>query len=385
MRIGIYSTVFAPWGGSEELWSQAALALRAAGHEVAVSYAWHERPPARLVELQQAGAEVALQRRRIGRTLMRRLRRWGWELDPHIRWLRRTRSDLLLISVAHHIDDFSHMTREAQRLGVPYAVLVQAAGPYHWTVPKQYETLREAYAQAQHCFFVSAENRATVEANLSLELPRTTVVDNPFNVSIEAAPAWPDEAEGLRLACVARWDYLSKGQDLILRVLRQPKWRGRRLTVTFWGSDNGSQRRMEDYIALHDLHSQARFGGFADDIERLWAEHHGLVLTSRYEGNPLAMIEAMLCGRMAIVTNVGRAAELIDDNCTGFLAAAPTVEFVDDALERAWARRDQWQAIGRRAAAALRERHSLQPAADFAQALLNAANSAAGSERRSAA
>jgi hypothetical protein len=82
---------------------------------------------------------------------------------------------------------------------------------------------------------------------------------------------------------------------------------------------------------------------------------------------------------------VGRANELIDDNQNGFLAAAPTVEFVDDALERDWARRDQWQAIGRRAAVALRERHSLTPAADFAQAVLDAANSGANVERRRAA
>jgi glycosyltransferase involved in cell wall biosynthesis len=97
------------------------------------------------------------------------------------------------------------------------------------------------------------------------------------------------------------------------------------------------------------------------------------VLPSRFEGNALAMIEAMLCGRMPIVTDVGRASELIDDNRNGFIAAAPTLDLLDDALERAWQRRHEWQAMGALASETIRRRHSLQPAEDFADAVLSAA------------
>jgi glycosyltransferase involved in cell wall biosynthesis len=94
------------------------------------------------------------------------------------------------------------------------------------------------------------------------------------------------------------------------------------------------------------------------------------VLPSRFEGNPLALIEAMLCGRVPIATNVGRVAELVDDNRHGFVAPAATSELIDDALERAWQRRHEWQAMGQLAAAAIRQRHSLRPAEDFADAVL---------------
>jgi hypothetical protein len=49
------------------------------------------------------------------------------------------------------------------------------------------------------------------------------------------------------------------------------------------------------------------------------------------------------------------------------------VALVDAALERAWQRRDEWQAMGQRAARAIRERHSLHPAEEFADRLLAAA------------
>jgi glycosyltransferase involved in cell wall biosynthesis len=91
------------------------------------------------------------------------------------------------------------------------------------------------------------------------------------------------------------------------------------------------------------------------------------------EGNALSLIEAMLCGRICITTNVGRAAELIDDRESGFLAPAATAELIDTVLERAWQRRNDWQAMGQRAARAIRRRHSLRPAEDFADRLLEIA------------
>jgi glycosyltransferase involved in cell wall biosynthesis len=167
--------------------------------------------------------------------------------------------------------------------------------------------------------------------------------------------------------------FISKSQDILLQVMSQPKWRSRPLEITLWGSDQGSRRHIERLIDFYGLKGQVSYGGFATDIEALWARHHGLILPSRLEGNPLSLIEAMMCGRMPIVTNVGRAAELLDDNESGFIAPAATVPLVDAALERAWQRRSEWQAIGQRAARAIRARHSLQPAEDFADRLLDTA------------
>ena len=64
------------------------------------------------------------------------------------------------------------------------------------------------------------------------------------------------------------------------------------------------------------------YGGFTEDVESIWASHHALVLPSRSEGLPLVVVEAMLCGRPAIVTDVAGNAELIQDGVSGFVAAA---------------------------------------------------------------
>jgi glycosyltransferase involved in cell wall biosynthesis len=105
-------------------------------------------------------------------------------------------------------------------------------------------------------------------------------------------------------------------------------------------------------------------------VSQVWLNHHALALPSRNEGNALAMIEAMMCARVPIVTNVGRVAALVDDNECGFVAPAATVDLFEDALERAWQRRHDWQQIGAAAAHAIRQRHSMRPAEDFAEKLL---------------
>jgi glycosyltransferase involved in cell wall biosynthesis len=59
----------------------------------------------------------------------------------------------------------------------------------------------------------------------------------------------------------------------------------------------------------------------------------------------------MWSARPAIVTDVGRTAELCVDNETGFVASAATVSSFSDALERAWELRHEWQRMGQAARA----------------------------------
>jgi glycosyltransferase involved in cell wall biosynthesis len=80
---------------------------------------------------------------------------------------------------------------------------------------------------------------------------------------------------------------------------------------------------------------------------------------------PLALVEAMLCGRPSIVTDVGGTRELIRDGINGFLAKAPTVEFLDEAMTRAWDSRDQLMDMGHIAATDVRQWVSRDPTEEF--------------------
>ncbi len=373
MRIAFFSTMGGlPWGGSEELWSRAAGVLRERDHDVAFNCLTWPAVAAPLQRLIDRGAQAQFRsRRRLGRTLRQTLQKLRLTRLKYMPWLQKCRPDFVVISFSCHTDD-PQIANTCRALGLPYAIVLQAAGPHNWIDPRALDDYRSAYANARRCFFVSADNRETIESNLAMELPRSEIVDNPFSVRVDAAPLWPATTPHWKLACVARIHYITKGQDLILRVMRMPKWRTRPLQITMWGSDNGNLNQFRRGLDIYGLHRQIAYGGVSNNIEQLWSEHHALLLPSRAEGNALSLTEAMLCGRLPITTNVGRAGELIDDNASGFIAPAATVELLDEVLERAWRRRDDWRAMGQRAAHTVRARHSLCPAEDFADRILAA-------------
>ena len=95
-----------------------------------------------------------------------------------------------------------------------------------------------------------------------------------------------------------------------------------------------------------------------------------LVLPSRAEGLPLALVEAMLCARPAVVTDVGGNAELCVDGETGFVAAAPAVSLLEQTLERAWNHRHEWQSMGTAARTRAERLIPIDPIGDFCREIL---------------
>ena len=62
-------------------------------------------------------------------------------------------------------------------------------------------------------------------------------------------------------------------------------------------------------------------------------------------------------------------AEIVDDNVTGFVAAAPTADAFDEALERDWQRRTELAAIGALAAQRIRQLLPADPCLELANRL----------------
>jgi glycosyltransferase involved in cell wall biosynthesis len=125
-------------------------------------------------------------------------------------------------------------------------------------------------------------------------------------------------------------------------------------------------RRRAEQLKLANV----EFTGYSNELEEVWSQHHALVLPSRFEGMPLALVEAMLCGRAGIVTDVGGNRELVRDGVNGFLAKAPTVELLDEAMNRAWENRGRLREMGCMAASDIRQWVSQDPSEDFARELV---------------
>lgn len=349
-----------PWGGSEELWYEAALRMVNAKYCVGASVnGWQPAVP-QIEKLASAGCLIDY--RWYNKKPWHRLRFKFRRQETYYCWLDRFKPDLAVISQSTNIDGIGWMEACSAR-GIPFVPIAHAAAPNYWPSDELSERLAVAYQQAAACFFVSQRNIELTVKQIAVNLPHAQVVRNPFKVSYDAAPSWPSQTDGIKLACVGRLEPTSKGQDLMFEVLNQPKWRQRSLQVTLFGKGlrQNTLRRLKDLWQL----DRVQFGRYAHNMESLWANYHGLILPSRYEGLPLAVVEAMLCARPCIVTNVAGNAELIEDNVHGFVAAAPQPELLDEALERAWQQQSHWYEIGQKAAVRVRQTVPRDPVGDF--------------------
>jgi glycosyltransferase involved in cell wall biosynthesis len=371
----IFVTSCEVWGGSEELWANAAARLAEEGHAVTVCVWSHPLINIRLRRILSASGSVV----RLGwpftfsgssRNIVRifRLPRAALGLSRFWLLLRSIRRpDLVVISQASNFDGV-YLASICRRLRLPYVLVTQKASEWHWNPDSMLRHQRAAYSGALHCYFVSRHNLRLTEEQLGLALPLASVVRNPFLVSWDQRSDWPSGEHSWRLACVARLDPLEKGQDMLLRVLAREKWRARELTVTFFGA--GPFRESLECMAAFLGVVRVRFHGFIEDTASIWNDHHGLILPSRCEGLPLVIVEAMLSSRLPIVTDVAGNREVIEDGETGFLAGGANENALDDVMERAWQRRTEWRLISQRAAVSIRSRIPRDPVGVFSDNLL---------------
>ena len=347
MRIYFVSNMTdAPWGGSEELWNQAARRLAGQGHDVTASVVYWPELADKNLSLSEAGVKLQVRRPAPRPTLPQRILRKlaGSKLPKKnvMDDLDAAKPDLVVISHGGYLDGLAWMTHCLKR-GIPYDAIVQCNHEGNWLTDEANEEAIAAYKGARRIYCVSYHNLALLKCQLAEALPQAMVVWNPCNVPREEPPAWPSE-ETWRLGCVARLDPLAKGQDVLLRVLGLPKWTERKIEVNFYGKGpwEANLRRLADHLEIPNVH----FRGHVQGIRTVWETNHILILPSRVEGLPLSLVEAMLCARPAVVTDVGGNAEICLDGMTGYVAPAPTKELLGLAMERAWAARARWQGMG---------------------------------------
>lgn len=388
------------WGGSEDLWSEAAIALAKAGHKVTAYKNAFQRVEGSTARLNAAGCRlIALAkipllpwRAYYFIVALNYLVNFGFQtLHLYLSLKLRRRPDLVIVSQGGNHDGWL-FANVCMRLKLPFVLISQKATDLYWPLDSRRDYMRAALGEARHCFFVSRHNLALTEEQFGVRLERASVVRNPFKVSWQMREDWPGTDLGIRFACIGRLYPMEKGQDLLIRVLARDKWRSRPVGLTFYGVGEQSTGLAE--MAAHYGLANVRFAGFASDVGEIWTSHHALLLASRAEGLPLVLVEAMLCGRVPIVTDIAGNSEVVEDNVTGFLAAAPTEDALDEAMERAWQRRSEWRAIGERAARRIRELVPPDPAGALVAQLLRLADglppeqrseTAANLEARSAA
>lgn len=86
--------------------------------------------------------------------------------------------------------------------------------------------------------------------------------------------------------------------------------------------DGELRGELERLVLDRGLAGRVHFTGWADDLPAAVADLDAVVLTSRNEGTPVALIEASAAGRPVVATDVGGVRSVVGDGVTGWLTPA---------------------------------------------------------------
>lgn len=196
--------------------------------------------------------------------------------------------------------------------------------------------MKIATKRADYCVTINEENRRCYEKHLR----RKTAVKTIYN------PAVRGEREGDipkekyifwvgRLVEEKGVDYLAEAATLVLKALPDWKW--------LVAGDGGEREWLECYIAEHGLEDRLVLLGNVKDIWQYYEKAEIHVLTSRWEGLPMCLLEAKSHGLPCVSfdTSTGPK-EIIRDGINGYLVepydcpklAEKIVELAEDEMLR---------------------------------------------------
>lgn len=188
---------------------------------------------------------------------------------------------------------------------------------------------------ARHTTFIVGVSEGVRTRLLELGFPPDKCISIPNGIQ------WSN-FQSLQLSS---WDSRQKAVVMVARFARQKdpltlisaiaqlSQQGHRVPLSFAGSGKKSViTRCQTASMQNELAGQIKFLGQIQQLPHLLAQHQIFVLSTHYEGMPLALIEAMACGCACIGTDVIGVREVIEHGKTGLLVPEGDAKALADAI-----------------------------------------------------
>lgn len=149
-----------------------------------------------------------------------------------------------------------------------------------------------------------------------------------------AMPETPNRADPgqncapVRIAMVARLDEPKDHQTLVsaLASLKNRSW------LLDLVGDGPHEEWIRGQVRRFGMEDRVRFLGLRQDVDEVLADSHIFVLTSRWEGFPRSILEAMRAGLPVVASAVGGIPESVEDGETGYLLGKGGVSDISNRL-----------------------------------------------------
>ena len=160
---------------------------------------------------------------------------------------------------------------------------------------------------------VGVGERTSREIEQLVGLPHGSVFTIHNGVSDEDSEVAPQPAPGPVIGAIGRLEQ-QKGYDLLIRALREIE--GATLVLVGDGSERPILRELARTVGVAE---RVVWAGWSNNPRSYLTTFDVFAFPSRFEGFPLAVLEALLARRAVVATDVGSVAEAVRDGETGLL------------------------------------------------------------------
>jgi glycosyltransferase involved in cell wall biosynthesis len=354
MKIAVISIISEPWGGSEELWADMADCAIKMNHTLIHSTYNFNKLSEKEEKLIKKGLIV---HKRIGyiRSDIHYLKRISIKIinfikkklsNPFSELINQHPDYILYNGTCYSIVNEKYLLKAISQSRIPFGIIAHYNSEDGQELEnKKTEKIRSIFNIAKHIFFVSKRTLENAERKINSKLTNAFVIRNPVNLTDLTIVDYPTTYPA-NMAMVGNLVTIHKGQDTVLHILSEDKWKKRNWRLNIYGSGYDEQKLKQLTQSLQ-LTDRVTFHGKVHNIRKVWSENHILLMPSKMEGMPLAVVEAMLCGRPSVVTDVGGHKEWIDENIEGWIANDSNAEKFQEAMEKAWDNIDRWEEAGK--------------------------------------
>jgi glycosyltransferase involved in cell wall biosynthesis len=230
----------------------------------------------------------------------------------------------------HGYKTLIHLTMARNPNSTPPLIVTYHGFTSHDLTAMAYEWLEWLAYQRVDCLFAVSENSMEFLSRRGMMRCKTAVVPNMVTPLIAKTPIEkPHKGRKVTLLFLGRLSR-EKGLDVLLEALHLRVFSHLKLTVVGEGPERHS---LEETMRTYGLENQVYFEGFKQDIKPYLEEADALVMPSRTEGMPMALLEAAVSGIPVIATKVGGIPEIVIHNQNGLLVTPENPAQLADAIE----------------------------------------------------
>ena len=333
------------WGGSEELWYQAALWTARQGYPVAVCCFDGEGKNKRLENLAQAGCRLFLLP---GKEETKKQMLLGKiKLNKAVAEVPFEEYDKVIVSQGGWKDVTHGPFKKLYRRLKEYVLIYHNYNVHEKFSLHKFSLLQKWAAKAEKNLGDTPKIFQALEEAYSLSIPNQEKLFNPLTFDTPGtATAYPELVNGKYiLAVFSALDIERKAQDVLIRAFSGEAWRQRNWELHLYG-EGKDKESLQQLIQELQLQSSIFLRGNASDYKEAIRQSHLVLQITHIDAMPITVMDSLAMARPVIVSNVGDMPAWIQENRNGWITTHVTKDAIQQTLEQAWQQRDRWPAMG---------------------------------------